>query len=142
LSPIFFSPVTGHEVAARQGKILSRRLAICKKNYLCRRRKIRKIMALKFFNLPKAKQFHIPYRYYDPIKEEREERERRVRDELGLRVEGEDPGLYYRANIKGQFRRAMKSASRTSSDARRKSNTRLLFLIMILALLAYLVFYR
>lgn len=98
-------------------------------------------MIFRFFSLPKAKQFKITPRYYDPEQEEREERERRLKDELGIPVEKEE-GKSYRPHIRGQFRQAMRGPSKTTEDYRRKSNRRLLILILILSMIFYFVFYR
>jgi hypothetical protein len=101
-------------------------------------------MALKFFSLPKPRQFDFKPRYYDPDKEEREERERRIREELGLvsgqPARGDQEG--YRPHIRGQFRKAMQRSSRISPDAIRQSNRRILIIIGILILLLYMVFIR
>jgi len=92
----------------------------------------------KFFHTPKAKKFNITTRYYDPDKEELQEREERIKAELGLNEKKEwDPN--HRANIRGQFRRSMTELSKTAEDARRKSNTRLIILILILALAVFLL---
>jgi hypothetical protein len=48
--------------------------------------------------LPKNKRFNFQPRYYDPIKEEIEERTSRVRQELG------SSGEYYREHISSAFR--------------------------------------
>ena len=95
----------------------------------------------RFFHTPGTKKFHITPRFYDPDKEEREERERRIKEELGIVDERKDDGRPYRPNIKGQFRRAQEGFSKSSADARRASNTRLIILIMILSLIFYLFFY-
>ncbi len=92
----------------------------------------------KFFHTPKGKQFHIPYRYYDPDKEEMQNREERIKRELGIH-EKKEYGENYRPNIRGQFRRGMGDASKTAQDARRRSNTRLIMLIVILSLAVYLI---
>lgn len=93
----------------------------------------------KFFHIPKPKQFYIPYRYYNPEEEEREERKKRIKSELGIKEE-RDPDKPYRPNIKGSFRRAAGN-SKTSAEERSKSNTRLLVLVLVLVLIAYLFFY-
>lgn len=95
----------------------------------------------RFFHTPSAKKFHITPRYWDPDKEEREDRERRIREELGIPEERKVDGRPYRPNIKGQFRRAQDGFSRSSESARRASNTRLIILIVILTLIFYLFFY-
>lgn len=95
----------------------------------------------RFFHLPGTKKFNITPRFYDPDKEEREERERRIKEELGIVDEKKDDGRPFRPNVKGQFRRAQEGYSKTSEKARKASNTRLIILIMILALIFYLFFY-
>jgi len=94
-------------------------------------------MGMKFFHLPKGKQFHIPYRFYDPRKEEREDREARIKAELGLDKDGEKKPSRYGGAIKGSFRSGMK-ASRFARKERTKSNIRLLLILAALAFLAYL----
>ncbi|NLB26022.1 MAG: hypothetical protein GX820_04935 [Bacteroidales bacterium] len=95
----------------------------------------------RFFYLPKSKKFHITPRFYDPDKEEREERERRIKEELGIVDEKKGDIKDYHPNIKGRFRMAQKGDLKTSEDARRSSNRRLIILILILALIIYLFFY-
>ena len=98
-------------------------------------------MALKFFHLPKSRQFNIPYRYYDPSKEEREDRENRIKEELGI-LEKAEFNPSYKPNLKGQFRQALGRASKSANDSRRNSNVRLIILIATLFLLSYLFFFR
>lgn len=95
----------------------------------------------RFFHTPRAKQFHIPPRFHDPDKEEREDRERRIKEELGIVDDKKDDGRPYRPNVKGQFRVAQGWQAKSSSQARRSSNTRLIVLIVILTLVFYLFFY-
>ncbi len=95
----------------------------------------------RFFHTPKAKQFHITPRFYDPDREEREDRERRIKEELGIFEEKKNDNKPYRPNIKGQFRVMQGGHSKTTEQARRSSNTRLIILILILALIFYLFFY-
>jgi hypothetical protein len=94
----------------------------------------------KFFYTPRARQFNFKPRFYDPEKEEREERERRIKEELGIVNEKKAESRNFRPNIKGQFRNA-DGLSRSSEDARKSQNKRLLYLIAILALIFYLFFY-
>ncbi len=92
----------------------------------------------RFFHTPRSKQFHITTRYYDPDKDEMKEREERIKAELGLNEKKEfDPN--YKANIRGQFRKAMGGYSKTAEDARKNSNIRLIILICILALAFFLI---
>ena len=95
----------------------------------------------KFFHTPAAKRFHITPRFYDPDKEERDERERRIKEELGIFNEPRDPNKPYRPNIKGQFRKTGDWQAKSSEMARKAQNRRLIILIMILAIIFYLFFY-
>ena len=95
----------------------------------------------RFFYLPGTKKFNITPRFYDPDKEEREDRERRIKEEMGIADEKKDDFNNYRPNIKGRFRMAQEGAVKSSEDARRASNRRLIILILILALIMYLFFY-
>jgi hypothetical protein len=94
-------------------------------------------MALKFFHLQKAKKFHVPYRFYDPDKEDRDDREMRIKQELGIPIEV-DPDKPYTPTLKGQFRQALGRSSKSAEDSRRNSNVRLITLIVILSLVMYL----
>ena len=98
-------------------------------------------MALKFFHLPRAKRFNVPYRFYDPDKEEREERERQIREKMGI-FDTPDPNKPFKPNLKGQFRQSMGRASKSAEDARRSSQWRLIILIITLSLVFYFFFYR
>lgn len=93
----------------------------------------------KFFHTPRAKRFEITTRYYDPAKEEMKEREDRIKKELGIEDEKKEIDENYRPNIRGQFRRGMGDMSKTVADERRKMNTRLIILILILSLAFYLL---
>jgi len=95
----------------------------------------------RFFHLPSSKGFSITPRFYDPDKEEREERERRIKEGMGIFEEKKDSGKLYRPNVKGQFRTTQSGFSKTTEQARRKSNTRLIVLILTLSLIFYLFFY-
>lgn len=95
----------------------------------------------KFFHTPRSKQFNITPRFYDPDKEEREERERRIKEELGIFDEKVDDGKPYRPNIKGQFRNTDGWQAKSSESARRAQNRRLIWIILTLALILYLFFY-
>jgi hypothetical protein len=92
------------------------------------------------FYTPKNKRFNISPRYYDPDKEERDERERRIKEEMGI-VENADDKKPFRSNMSGQFRNTNKWQTKTSDKARKASNKRLIVLILILSLLCYLLFF-
>ena len=95
-------------------------------------------MVGKFFHTPNARRFNMTCRYYDQEKEEMNNREDRIKSELGLNKNKEfNPN--YRPNIRGQFRNSMGMNSKSASDARKRSNTRLIFLIIVLSLAFFLI---
>jgi hypothetical protein len=95
----------------------------------------------RFFHTPRAKQFNIRPRFYDPDKEERDERERRIKEELGIANEKKEDDKNYRPRVKGQFRNTDGWQSKSSDEARKAQNKRLIYLFVILALIFYLFFY-
>ena len=95
------------------------------------------------FHTPDTKKFNIKPRFYDPDKEEREERERRIKEELGIVEDKKEEDLKnYRPRVKGQFRNSDGWQIKIfGSAARRAQNKRLIYLFLILALIFYLFFY-
>jgi hypothetical protein len=93
-----------------------------------------KIMGIpRFFKLPKYNEFNYIPRYYDPEKEARKERLKKINQELGL---GDDKD--YVPSIKGKF----KSYRRSAVKEKRVSNLRLLIIFIFLMLaFYYLLFY-
>jgi len=90
----------------------------------------------RFIKLPGHKQFNYSPRYWDPEKEEREVRIRRIKQEMGFDMPS-DPN---RSTIRrGSFRQA---TQKTKVKASRSSNIRLLVILVVLFLLAYLLFFR
>lgn len=90
----------------------------------------------RFIKLPTHKQFNYSPRYWDPEKEEREERIRQIKLEMGIEVPS-DPN---RTTIKrGSFRQASRH---TKVKATRSSNIRLVIILAVLLTLAYLLFLR
>ena len=94
-----------------------------------------------FFHTPKPKQFNFRPRFYDPEKEDFEQREQRIKEELGIATEKPYDSKSFRDRIRGSFRNQGRNQSKTSEDLRRSQNTRLIFMIIILALIFYFVFY-
>ncbi|WP_372754814.1 hypothetical protein [Labilibaculum sp.] len=90
-----------------------------------------------FFNKPEHKRFNIQPRYWDPAKEEREDRERRIRAEMGLKDENEQ----YIPNIKGRMKSELRHGKFDSNGARNKSNIRLLLIFVLLSFAAYIYLY-
>ncbi len=95
----------------------------------------------KFFHTPAPKKFFIPPRFWDPEKEERENRERRIREELGIAEEKKDDGKPFRPNIRGQFRNPSNWKGSTTQDAINSQRRRLTYLIILLIALFLLVYY-
>ena len=90
----------------------------------------------RFIKLPGHKQFNYSPRYWDPEKEEREERIRHIKKEMGVELPS-DPN---RSTIKrGSFRQASR---KTKVKATRSSNIRLVIILAVLLMLAYLLFLR
>ena len=88
-------------------------------------------MAFKFFHTPKPKQFEYKPRYYDPRKEELEERKRA----LGLTGDNSSQADL-RARMEQRWRNQRK-------DARKSSGSQRLIIFILLALiLIYLLFLR
>lgn len=94
-------------------------------------------MAMKFFHLPKNRQFAFKPRYYNEQKEEFENRVEQIKRELG-QSDKTGEGKSYSANIKGR----MRSSLRRNREATQRSNIRLLIIIFVLSLLAYFLFFR
>ena len=93
----------------------------------------------KFFHTPSPKKFYITPRFYDPDKEERENREKRIREELGLENEKRTEGQPFRPNIKGQFRNSnnWKGDTREAIKSQRRRLTYLIIILMVIFLLVY-----
>lgn len=88
-----------------------------------------------FFHTPKAKQYNLQPRFWDPEKEEREKRERRRNAEMGAKNED---GSYQPYISRGEFRKGL-SQTKWGSKNQRKSKVRLLILVILLALMVYLI---
>ncbi|MBP6976750.1 MAG: hypothetical protein KBB71_00350 [Lentimicrobiaceae bacterium] len=88
-------------------------------------------MAFKFFHTPKPKQFEIKPRYYDPKKDELEQRKR----ELGL-TDSSDPELRLRSQMQQRWRDGRRESRRKASSQR------LIIFILLAFLLIYLLFLR
>ncbi len=91
----------------------------------------------RFFKLPKHRQFNYIPMYYDQEKEERMERERRIRKEMGL--ENEKPDERTSLIQRGSFR---KNISQSQVRSNRNSNIRLVVILGVLLLVTYLLLFR
>ncbi|MBK3517418.1 hypothetical protein [Carboxylicivirga marina] len=77
--------------------------------------------------------------YYDEQKEKNEARQRRIKEELGL-LEDEEKEKGYADRIRGGMRRRMKSHYEVARSEKRRSNLRLVVILIILMILGvYLI---
>ncbi len=90
-----------------------------------------------FFKPPKHRQFNIEPRYWDPAKEAREDRERRIKAELGIKDENGE----YIPNIKGRMKSELQHRHLANDRAKRKSNLMLVVIFILLVIIAYLFLY-
>lgn len=90
----------------------------------------------RFFKTPRHRQFNYQPLYYDPEKEEREERNREIKRELG--IQQGNPGDY-RPTIR---RGSMKAYFKGNKRAERRSNLRLFLIVIFLLFLAYFILLR
>jgi hypothetical protein len=77
---------------------------------------------------PKYQQFRVEPRYYDPIKEDIENRTSRIKSEMGI-SESEDLDVGYSSQISGSFRKNMKHATGIVDQS---SMLRLIILIILI----------
>jgi hypothetical protein len=70
-------------------------------------------------------------------KEERKERERRIRKEMGLEVNEEEDKRGYAERIRGGMRRRIKSHFDVTRSERKKSTLRLIIILIALMVLFY-----
>jgi hypothetical protein len=96
----------------------------------------------RFFHTPGTRQFGFKPRFFDPDKEERDDREKRIKGEMGIVEEKVDDGKPFISNLKGQFRDGDGWQAKSSPGARKSQNRRLIMLIMILTLVFYLLLFR
>lgn len=88
----------------------------------------------------KPKPFEITPRYWDPAKEEREEREKRIKSELGITDDSEKGNDVYVPNIKGKFRSAAHGDRNELLDKKQKTIKRMLLYAAVLFVIIYFLF--
>ena len=99
-------------------------------------------MRISFFKTLKPRPYRHKFIYYDPEKEERQEREERVNKELGIKDENKP---FVTSIKRGSFRRMYEDGVEVNNSdfkrQKRASNIRLLIIILILlVIVAYLYF--
>ncbi len=94
-------------------------------------------MKFTFIKIPRHRKFTYDPIYYNPEAEERKERERRIRQEMGLPVEEQQDGRGYQERIRGGMRRRIKSSFEVTRKERKKSSLRLIIILILLFILFY-----
>lgn len=84
---------------------------------------------ISFFKIPNHQRFNYEPRFYDPIREELQERESRIKSELNKEEEE-----FRRQNIKGAFKSNLTFESSTRYESKTNKNTGLLRIIIIVIL--------
>ncbi|MGQ1785830.1 MULTISPECIES: hypothetical protein [unclassified Saccharicrinis] len=92
-------------------------------------------MKFSFIKTARHRTFHHTPIYYDEAKEEREERARRIKSELGVEVEDDDRSAEDR--IRGKMRRKIKGSFDIARKEKRKSNVRLAIILIGLMIVFY-----
>lgn len=92
-------------------------------------------MILRFFKLPKHRTFNFKPRYYDPIKEEVQERVRLIEQEVNADKDKDKyvPGSSIRGGIKRQFQSSRKEV--------KKNKTQRLLIRLVLIAIIFLILY-
>lgn len=90
------------------------------------------------FKKPEYRRFNLQPRYWDPEKEAREERERRIKAELGIK---EDDKRYI-PNVRGQFRNEYERRKAARSSIGSARTIRLFMILILLFLGAFYVFIK
>jgi hypothetical protein len=99
-------------------------------------------MALRFsfFKTPQHKRFEYAPRVWDPAKEEREERLKRIQKELGI-IDNTSDGKPYVPNIKGSFRKEYEQNKKSKTKIGYSEKIRSYIIIGTVLLLGIIFFY-
>jgi hypothetical protein len=99
-------------------------------------------MALRFsfFKTPQHKRFEYTPRIWDPAKEEREERLKRIQEELGI-INNTSSGKPYIPNIKGSFRKEYELNKKSKNKINYSNKIRSYIIIGTVLLLCVIFFY-
>lgn len=90
-----------------------------------------------FTRIPKHRRFNFTPRHYDPMDEERREREERIQRELRMKNEEEVIASEYRARIAGSFR-AARSKQTKNFDPSANILRLVIITILVIWVMAYL----
>ncbi len=89
------------------------------------------------FKKPEYRRFNLKPRYWDPEKEAREERQKRIKAELGL-MDDED----YTPHIRGEFRKEYNKRKASRSTITSSQTIRLFMILVLLFIVAFFVFIK
>lgn len=95
-------------------------------------------MKFTFVKTARHRKFHHTPIYYDEAKEEREDRNRRVKDELG--IEQEEDNRTIEGRIRGKMKRKIQNNIDLYRSEKRKSNLRLIIILIGLMIVFYHLF--
>lgn len=90
------------------------------------------------FKKPEYRKFNLKPRYWDPEKEARELREKRIKAELGIK----DDNSGYTPNIRGQFRNEYEKRKAARSNAGTARTIRFFMILILLFMAAFYVFIK
>lgn len=90
------------------------------------------------FKQPEYRRFNLKPRYWDPEKEAREDREKRIKAELGIK---EDDNQYI-PNVRGQFRNEYEKRKTARSSIGSARTIRLFMILLLLFMAAFYTFVK
>lgn len=89
------------------------------------------------FTKPEYRKFNLKPRYWDPEKEARIEREKRIKSELGIKDDDD-----YTPHIRGQFRKEFEKRKATRSSVGSAQTIRFFMILIMLFLIAFYIFVK
>jgi len=95
-------------------------------------------MKFSFIKTAKHRTFYHQPIYYDAMKDEREDRARRIKNELG--IEQEEDSRTVEDRVRGKMRRKIQTHFEITRKEKRKSNLRLAIILIGLVMLFYYLF--
>ena len=90
------------------------------------------------FKKPEYKRFNLTPRYWDPEKEAREAREKRIKAELGIDQDSDQ----YIPDVRGQLRREFERRKAERSGYNSKYTLRLFMILVAIFMAAFLIFIK
>lgn len=94
-------------------------------------------MKFTLFKIPNHRQFNYSPLYYDEAREERKERERMIRKEMGISPAEDEKIPSIEDRIKGKMNRRIKTNFEVTRQIRKTSNIRLIIILIALFALFY-----